>query len=202
MIRLLVILSMTWTSTLMADPVERLVERLAPYRTFSSSFTQETRTPDQRVLEVRQGSLYLQGPRVFRWETAAPYAQEIVADGSDLWVYDPDLAQVTVRPLDDTLAESPIAILGSGIDAILDQYTVSRIVLDRGDRFLLEPNARDQMVSVIELTFHDDILVSLGVRDGLGQATHILFTNLASGTPPPQTFVFGLSDGVDLIDGR
>lgn len=202
MTRILIILTLLWSTRLVADPVERLVERLAPYRAFSSSFTQHTRTPDHRVVEVREGRLALQGARFFRWETDVPYAQEIVADGKYLWVYDPDLAQVTVRTLDDTLTESPIAILASGGEAIREQYTVSRVVVDGGDRFLLEPHAHDDMVSLIELTFRQDVLVSLGVRDGLGQATQIRLTDPASGTLPPQTFVFTVPDGVDLIDGR
>ena len=44
------------------------------------------------------GEVALSAPRLFRWEYTQPYPQLIVADGERVWVFDPDLDQVTVRP--------------------------------------------------------------------------------------------------------
>lgn len=187
--------------TAAADPAERLVERLTAYRSFSSGFVQETEAPDGRLLDARVGRFDVGGPRLFSWETESPFAQRIVADGDALWVYDPDLAQVTVRPLDEAMLDSPLTVLASDAEALRARYTVSRVVLEVGERFILEPIARDQMVSVIDLVFREDALMSLGVKDGLGQTTQIKLTEtqpLAATTE----FEFVVPEGVDLIDGR
>ena len=57
------------------------------------------------------GTLALQSPRQFRWETLTPYKQTIVADGSRVWMYDPDLDQVTVRIQSAEEAHSPLTVL-------------------------------------------------------------------------------------------
>lgn len=61
--------------------------------------------------KVSSGTLALQAPRQFRWETTAPYKQTIVADGSRVWLYDPDLEQVTVRRQSSEEAQSPLTVL-------------------------------------------------------------------------------------------
>src|SRR5690606_27744491 len=53
----------------------------------------------------------LSAPRMFRWEYEQPFPQLIVADGNDVWVYDPDLEQVTVRPQGREEQQSPLAVL-------------------------------------------------------------------------------------------
>lgn len=190
-----------WAWAVMADPAEQLVERLRLYQSFSSGFVQETQGADGRILNARVGQFEVGGPRFFSWETESPYAQRIVADGEALWVYDPDLAQVTVSPLDEAVLDSPLSVLASRAETLRDRYTVSRVVLEAGERFILEPIARDQMVSVIDLVFQGDRLLSLGVQDGLGQSTRIRLTETQPLDVTPE-FRFVLPEGVDLIDGR
>ena len=53
----------------------------------------------------------LSAPRLFRWEYNKPYEQLIVADGKQVWVYDPDLQQATVREQGIEEENSPLAAL-------------------------------------------------------------------------------------------
>src|SRR5689334_18285165 len=73
---------------------------------------------DQRVADANggagrssHGTLALKAPRQFRWDVTAPYKQLIVADGEKVWVYDPDLEQVTVRAQGTEEAHSPLTVL-------------------------------------------------------------------------------------------
>jgi len=53
----------------------------------------------------------VQAPRQFRWDVSKPYEQQIVADGMHVWIYDPDLEQVTVRNQSVEEAHSPLTVL-------------------------------------------------------------------------------------------
>lgn len=87
-------------------------------------FSQQVSDANGRVKERASGRVALSAPRQFRWEYAKPYNQLIVADGKKVWVFDPDLEQVTVRAQGSEEQNSPLVAL---IDpARLDkQYDVS-----------------------------------------------------------------------------
>src|SRR3546814_5974844 len=64
-----------------------------------------------KLKETSSGRVALSAPRLFRWEYVKPYEQLVIADGSKVWVYDPDLAQATVRPQGAEEQNSPLATL-------------------------------------------------------------------------------------------
>ncbi len=66
-------------------------------KTISASFEQHVLDMNGGPGKTSRGTLALKAPRQFRWETTTPFKQLIVADGEKVWVYDPDLEQVTVR---------------------------------------------------------------------------------------------------------
>ena len=50
-------------------------------------------------------------PQQFKWVLLAPYPQTIVTVGDRLYMYDPDLQQVQVKPLADALTGTPALVL-------------------------------------------------------------------------------------------
>src|SRR5690606_17534664 len=74
-------------------------------------FTQHVFDEGGRVRETSSGRVALAAPRLFRWEYQDPYPQLIVADGTTVWVHDPDLEQVTRRPQGGAEQDSPLAAL-------------------------------------------------------------------------------------------
>jgi len=74
-------------------------------------FTQTVYNSQGKLKETSSGEVQLSVPRLFRWEYVKPYPQLIVADGNKVWIYDPDLAQVTVRPQGVQEQSSPLAAL-------------------------------------------------------------------------------------------
>ncbi|HSM30891.1 MAG TPA: outer membrane lipoprotein chaperone LolA, partial [Woeseiaceae bacterium] len=89
--------------------------------TFSGDFEQSLIDPDGRLLETTSGTLEIRRPGRFRWVYREPYEQWLVADGTNIWSYDVDLEQVTVKPQADALANTPALLLG-GSDQAMDQF--------------------------------------------------------------------------------
>ena len=94
-----------------ASAREKLDAFTGGLRGLSAGFEQTVYTPDGRLNESSEGTVQLQAPRQFRWEYTAPFPNLIVADGDHIWIYDPDLEQVTVRQQSLEEQNSPLAAL-------------------------------------------------------------------------------------------
>ena len=49
----------------------------------------------------------MQRPNRFNWHTTSPDESLIVADGKDVWVYDPFVEQVTALKMKDAVLNTP-----------------------------------------------------------------------------------------------
>lgn len=154
--------------------------------------------------EASTGRVSLSAPRLFRWEYVKPYPQLIVADGKTVWVYDPDLKQVTRRPQGAAEGNSPLAAL---VDpARLDRdYVVAEAGSKDGLEWLtLTPrNKDDASFESARLGFDQGGLGRMSFTDLLGQRTEIVFAKwqrnpaFASGT-----FTYVPPKGVDVVGGE
>ncbi len=64
-----------------------------------------------KVSSPSTGTFVFARPGKFIWTYVKPYEQLLQADGDQLFIYDKDLNQVTVKKLGDALGSSPAAIL-------------------------------------------------------------------------------------------
>ncbi len=165
-------------------------------------FSQQVFDAHGKAKESSQGRVALSAPRQFRWEYVKPYEQLIVADGQKIWVYDPDLQQVTVRAQGQEEQTSPLTAL---IDpGKLDrQYDVSEEAVPRdGLEWLsLTPKIDTQAsFQIASLGFDKQGLARMEVVDAVGQRTVIRFSDwkrnpaFATGT-----FHFTPAKGVDVV---
>ena len=104
--------------------VKELLEDVFDSKTLSADFVQVVQDKRGQVTDRATGTLKLSRPDRFRWDYAQPYVQTIVADGRKLWLYDPDLGQVTVRSLEQGLGATP-AMLLSGSGKVGDAFAVA-----------------------------------------------------------------------------
>jgi outer membrane lipoprotein carrier protein len=123
---------------------------LSDVRTLRAEFSQQV--TDGRGGEVQRasGSLVIQRPGKFRWELTPVNAagvkqtpQLMIADGRNLWFYDRDLDQVSVKPAAAALTATPASLLsGDGkleeffdvrADGERDGLTWVRVVPKRSD---------------------------------------------------------------------
>ncbi len=177
----------------------RLKDALKNMDKLSADFKQTLRDEDKNIVQQSRGTLKLQRPGKFAWIYTDPFEQQIVADGTELWIYDVELDQVTVKPMDQGISNAPIMILMKEAD-VGEQFNIVEV----GQRkFLywieLEPQASDIEYTRIFIGLEDGSLRAMELQDQFGQSTQIVFENLRLGVVHnPATFKFVPPPGVDV----
>jgi outer membrane lipoprotein carrier protein len=169
-------------------------------KTLKAGFTQTQFDDKMRQLEVASGEFSLQKPGKFRWEYKQPYSQQIISDGKSLWIYDPELEQVVLKPLDQALGATPIALL-TGEQPLQEQFNIVELGTIDGREFLqLEPKIKDTDYGLMLLALSDKGLEAMELKDRLGQVTRIEFLQPKLNAPVDNSlFDFKPPKGVDIV---
>ena len=168
--------------------------------TLQGRFEQSLVDADGEVLERTSGTLQIQRPGQFRWTYTEPYEQQLVADGLNIWSYDVDLAQVTVKPQREALANTPALLLGGSEDA-LQQFNNDGSYIEAGTTWVkLSPKNTDSGFLRVELGFKRDRLYRMVFFDNLQQTTLVALHDVAVDVPfEAGEFVFDIPDDVDVV---
>ncbi|MFA7240127.1 MAG: outer membrane lipoprotein chaperone LolA [Sulfuricellaceae bacterium] len=175
------------------------------------SFVQHTQTAraqfrqlllDKKMTTVQEaaGSMEFMRPGKFRWQYEKPYQQTIVGDGAKLWLYDPDLKQVTVKKLDQAIGGSPAALLAGNNE--IDKFFNLKDIGKRGTLEWLEatPKGQDSSFELVRMGFNNETLEVMELRDHFGQTTIIKFSGLERNPKlAPDLFHFTPPKGADVI---
>jgi outer membrane lipoprotein carrier protein len=181
------------------DAGQRLKLALKQMDNLTTDFKQTVLDEDKNIVQQSRGTLALQRPGKFAWHYTDPFEQRIIADGSELWIYDVELDQVTVKPMDQGLANAPIMILMKQAD-ISEEFDVNEV----GQRkFLywveLVPHGSDLQYTHIYIGIDGEQVRAMELQDQFGQSTQIVFENLRLGVVHnPATFRFVPPPGVDV----
>lgn len=177
--------------------LERFVNNI---QTLQGRFEQSLVDADQQLVEESSGTLEIQRPGRFRWVYTKPYEQVLVADGLNVWSYDVDLAQVTVKPQAEVLSNTPASLLGGSPDA-LEQFDYVGSFIDRGTVWVtLRPKDRENGFDKVELGFNDGKLSRMLFSDNLEQTTLIaLFDVSLNREIDAGQFEFNPPDDVDIV---
>src|SRR5690606_21484020 len=140
-------------------------------------FAQQVFDDNGRVRESSSGRVALSAPRLFRWEYEKPYPQLIVADGRTVWIYDPDLEQVSRRPQGTAEQDSPLAALIDPSRLDRDYRVDVGAPADGLEWVLLRPKQTENAsFESARLGLDDSGLVRMEIIDALGQRTQIGFS--------------------------
>lgn len=204
MIKLMTALFVTlMTSFAYATPATDLSSLLNSIHTMKANFTQTIYDNNGKAIQKASGKMALERPGKFRWETKQPIPQLIIANDSKLWIYDPDLEQVTIRKLHLATGDAP-ALLLSHTDSNIDKdYVVTHDNKAKVgvEWFNLQPKGNDSNYSQIRLGFFNNQIQQMNLVDHLGHSTQIAFqkteinSNLSS-----NLFRFKSQANVDVID--
>jgi outer membrane lipoprotein carrier protein len=172
-------------------------------RSLTADFKQELYDADQQLLQTETGTLSLARPNRFRWSYVEPTELLVVADGAKLWMYDVELAQVTVAPLGETVGSSP-AMLLSGDKRVRDGFDVVQTSTRDGLEWVkLEPKADASDFTSVLIGFSGNVPRRLELVDGLNQVTRIELANVVVNPElAATTFEFRPPPGVDVIGGE
>jgi outer membrane lipoprotein carrier protein len=169
-------------------------------KSVAANFSQSVTDANGEKGDASHGTFALQAPRQFRWETKQPYQQTIVADGTRVWVYDPDLSQVSVRSQSGEEAHSPLTVL-TDLGQLDAQFTASESGERDGLQWLkLVSKAKEPEFEYAELGFSAKTLDRMVFKDQLGNTTEIRFDDWKRNpSVAPDTFKFTPPKGVDVI---
>lgn len=184
-----------------AAPVDDLLALLKPIQGMEARFTQNTYDAKGELLQNNQGELKAQAPAKFYWETAEPFPQTIVTDGVKLWVYDPDLAQVQIRPFDKNYQQTPAMLFTGKAELITQQFTVEQVA-GRESSFRLLPKDRSQnLFEALEMRFANGLPQAMQIEDSMRQKTEILFSDVVlNPSVPAASFQFKPPAGTEVIE--
>jgi outer membrane lipoprotein carrier protein len=184
-----------------ADSVARVDAYLGSLQTLSAGFVQIVQDKQGQVTERATGTLSISRPNRFRWDYRQPYVQTIVADGKKLWLYDPDLDQVTVRLLEQGLGATP-AMLLSGSGKVGDAFTAGPVEQRKNWTWCrLAPKQKGSDFERVSLGFDArNELAAMELVDKLGQTTTIEFSQVKRGAALDDAlFRFVPPKGADVI---
>ncbi|HEY0906813.1 MAG TPA: outer membrane lipoprotein chaperone LolA [Methylophilus sp.] len=183
-----------------ADGVDDLRNFYRATQAMRANFKQTVFDQKGRKLQEVSGSMLLQRPNKFRWDYQKPYEQQIISDGNQVFLFDIDLQQVTVRELEKVLGTSPAALLAGG-PSVENTFQLSRLVDHEGlQRVQAKPKQKDSGFQVVIIGFDQGKLAQMRMVDSFGQTTHIVFSNVEMNPAlKAQQFLFTPPKGVDVV---
>ena len=168
--------------------------------TLESRFEQSVIDAEGAIIDRTSGTLEIERPTRFRWSYSEPYEQWLVADGLNIWSYDLDLEQVTVKPQAEALANTPALLLGGSEDA-LAQFDFGGTTEEEITTWVrLEPKNKESGFNRVELGFVEDQLSRMVFYDNLEQRTLVALYDTKINEPiDANRFEFVVPEDVDLV---
>lgn len=206
---MLSLLSMAQVQAQTDNGINQLRDFSSDLTSLSAQFIQITFDLDGNR-EESSGQMWVLKPDRLRWDYLEPYEQRIIADGEQVWTYDVDLDQVTVRPQGEALSRSALSALTDS--SRLEQYFE---LLNGGEGEGLQwvrllprtpqgensaSRSSDHEFEEIRLGFREQQLVRMVIHDRLGQSTDTVFSGLQRNiSVSHELFQFTPPAGVDVI---
>ncbi len=183
--------------------------------TYTAQFEQQVQDAQGRSVARGRGTLWVQRPGRFRWDyrpvaaTGAGSAadsgpdigQLLLADGRNLWLYERDLAQATVRDAANADAAAPMLLLSGDAAQIEGAFSLAAAPDRDGLRWIeVRPRATAADFAKAELAFRGNVLARMVISDKLGQVTTLLITR-SQRNPRLDAALFRFTppQGVDVI---
>ncbi|MDQ5960669.1 MAG: outer rane lipoprotein carrier protein [Pseudomonadota bacterium] len=202
LVSVVALVSLLATPLAQADALDRMRGFLESTKTLRADFTQTVLPKNGRKPQFSSGSMALSRPHKFRWQIEKPYPQLIVGDGEKVWLYDPELRQVTVKKQGAALAGSPAALLaGEGIVALQKHFSLVNLGAKEGLEWLeATPKSTDSGFERVRIGFAGSELRSMELVDSFGQSTSLVFERIERNPSlTATTFRFVPPAGADVL---
>ncbi|HRE16526.1 MAG TPA: outer membrane lipoprotein chaperone LolA, partial [Rhodocyclaceae bacterium] len=169
-------------------------------QTLRAEFSQLVVVKGGKKPQQSSGTLAIARPGKLRWEIVKPYPQLMLGDGQKFWIYDPELAQVTVKKMGDALGGTPAAILSGGND-FERNFKLKEAGESEGLQWVEAiPKNSEAGFDKVRLGFTGSDLKAMELFDNFGQTTLLHFTKIERNPAlPVGLFQFKPPKGVDVI---
>ena len=185
---------------------------LAGLTSLRAQFTQTIQDAQGHTTDQTSGELLVLRPGRFRWDShdtaeaasgsaaGTDSGQVLIADGRNVWFYDRDLQQVTVKPADAALSATPMMLLSGGSE-VRQAFDISDAGTKDGLSWLrVKPRAAEADFRQAVLGFAGGELKQMILEDKLGQQATLTFSRSQRNAPVTVAEVsFTPPQGVDVI---
>ncbi len=182
-------LSACFTFCAHANALDALSQFMKSTQSGRAHFTQVVTSPSKEGKKGRvknsEGTFTFLRPQRFRFEYEKPFPQSIVADGQTLWLFDPDIAQVTARSQEKAMGSTPASLiaLAPDLSALEKDFTLSALNSESASDPLqwvqATPRAQDSQLQMVRIGLSSSAqqvqLSKLEILDAFGQKSVITF---------------------------
>ena len=193
-------LAMCIAASAHAGAIDKLHRFLETTKTLRADFAQIVVAKNGKRPQQSVGVMMISRPGKFRWQIEKPYSQLLVGDGEKIWMYDPDLRQVTVKKMDSALGSTPAALL-VGSNSLEKNFNLRELGEREGMEWVeATPKSADSGFEKLQLGFSGEELKAMELFDNFGQTTSLAFTNVQLNPAlPAAQFRFTPPTGADVI---
>ena len=197
-------LALLWPLLANAGGIDSLKAFFQNTDSIRADFHQIVSDSQGRKVQEVTGKVQIQrqanGPGKFRWDYNKPYVQEIVGDGEKVWLFDPELNQVTVRSINNAVGSSPAALL-AGDKELEKEFALKDETRQDGLEWVqATPKNKESGFERIFLGFKAGILQKMELEDSFGHKTVIEFLKLERNPKlAAQVFQFVPPGGADVV---
>jgi len=192
------------TNPVHADDSDVLREKLESLASLKADFSQKVTDINDKVIQSGEGVFALAYPNKFYWHLTQPDESLIVADGQDLWIFNPFAEEVTVMDFADAVEASPIALLVHRDEETWAQYRVNQVQPESGKAcYLIKPKSLENSVVTVTVCFDETQLTDFNLLDEQGNHSQFVLSNQTSVADEEQSlFEFVVPANVDIDDQR
>jgi len=179
---------------------QQLLSLLKNIKSLQATFVQESYDAKNTLLQKQNGNFKVTEKGEFVWNIQAPYEQKIISDGKTIKIFDPDLEQLTIKPIDKKTQVIPLLLFSGDSEALTKQYNVSS---SSADVYTLSAQNKNSLFDNLQISFKEGKPDSLTIIDSMKQKTLVHFSQVdINQTINASSFLFEAPKGVDVIDER
>jgi outer membrane lipoprotein carrier protein len=195
-----------------ADSLDSLAQFLKQTRSLRANFVQVVAAPAKEGRPAKpktsSGSFAFVRPSVFRFDYSKPFVQNIVADGKNLWLFDADLNQVTVRSQAQALGSTPATLIASANDlaSLGKEFELHAAPSEAGvDWVVAKPKLKDSSLQQVRIGLRQEagqvVLAHLDIVDAFGTRSQMRFEQVEVNPAQLTTsqFSFVPPKGADVV---
>lgn len=181
-----------------AEDIQQLRNLLQPISSLSAQFKQQVTDADGFQLQQSEGLFQVAQPNNLRWIVEQPMPQQVISNGLTLWLYDPDLEQVIVKPFGASIESTPAILFSGDLTRLDSAYFIRQL---SPDVFQLTPEQEGSLFSELQIIFVDQLPASISLTDSLEQVTRITFSDVQlNPSLPAALFEFEIPGDIDVIN--
>lgn len=192
------------------DAPHRFEKNFHAIKTLSARFSQTLTSKGFGATGEATGTMYLSRPGKMRWEYDRPEGKRVVADGSTLWLYEPDDKTVYRQPEEGLLNGRSPALFLTGTAPLAELFDITPVrrknekmtEKDTQATFRLIPKEATIGLKGMLLKLADDgTPLSLTAVDHLGSTNRFDFTDVQKDPDlNPELFIFTPPAGTRVVE--